>query len=587
MPAGSIKRVLVSMAHMHLLPIGRLVQGQDGTLLRLAPTDLRQRKCALQIDLRRNNTEIVTRASLPHRGPAGEWLGDPRYDGLLIRARRTQNTPEVLIPCSSLFQFYWGVTSTLSDAVLSGKLEDLGRWFYRPERTGFESDGTFTLDLRRQWEDSIAGYLATILTDPDAIESGRRILRRLIAQKQGPQSGEILRLEVLPPFPRLTLVEGYFSAPDDLQVADSGPVFLTHIVSASLSPNWRAVRFYRENDSRRTATEVTSGEPAPAGCELTESPIVTSGIQPPALIVVTETPSGYTLNGADLPLLATIDQRFPDLAEHAVVKAPKEGVSESDPRVRPRKMDGPWSAIPGSLGAGQRVRQGKLVGGEGALPEGPAQTDLELGLEFETVDEQLSEFALAMSASPIEAAVSDQPITVQVEFLDLYDSAAASPRPVYFRLPKTVANEAITWLYRDPDCKFTKRGICVRLLAKTQLGREHVRYAIDLERRIPKRHADSASGEPIKNGFLVAWFDKPMAVPETHDALRQLLHAVALNRSPSLSRRPAPGLCLANLRHGEPSSVRLVSRIFSARDQCSDDDLAPTSEGRQAVSSAS
>lgn len=587
LPAGSIDRILVSMAHMQLLPIGRLVQGPDGALLEVRPSDARQRKRVLDIDLRRDNTELVTRASLPHRGPAPDWVDDPRYDGLLIRAKRTASTPEVLIPCSSLFQFYWGVTSTLSDAVMSGKLEDLERWFYRPERTRLASDGTFTLEVRRQWEFDIAGYLATILADPDAIDAGRRILRQLIAAKQMPQAGEPLRLEVWPPFPRVTRIEGYFSSPDEQQAADSAPLFLTRIVSADLSPNWTALRFYRENDNRRNSpsqsadgAESAQGEGAPS-----PSPSSRSGIHPSSKIVVTETPSGYGLNGAELPLLEAIKERFPELENFPIEKAPKEEPSESTPRNRPRIASGPWSAIPGSPGLDKNVLQGKLVGGVGAVRELPSEADLDLELDEELIDEQLREFALAFSKSPIEAWSFEEVVTVHVEFLNPYEETPASTHPLFFRLPRTIADEPIRWLYRDPDCKFTKRGICVRLRAITASGRQHHRYVVDLERRVPKRRTDSVSREPIKNGFLVAWLEKPAAAADLHRALRILLDAVAVNRSPSLAQPPVSGMCLATLRHGDPSASRIVSRVLAARDQCSDEATSARSrKDRQAQS---
>ncbi|MGM3083807.1 hypothetical protein ACS2UT_27030, partial [Bacillus cereus group sp. BC311] len=84
----------------------------------------------------------------------------------------------------------------------------------------------------------------------------------------------------------------------------------------------------------------------------------------------------------------------------------------------------------------------------------------------------------------------------------------------------------IAWLYKDPDSRLRKLGVCVelRLQATTRIG---PRYVIDFEPRQPRRNPWSEATQETRNGFLVVWFDEDLELDETLAALQKVIDAVA------------------------------------------------------------
>jgi hypothetical protein len=564
-PGETQERVLVSMSHMHLLPLGTLVSGEDGRIMNRRDCNGLALLQELTVDLSRDRTEILPRSRLDLPGPRTPWFGTPQYDALVLRVSATGSSPEVIIPCSVLFQFYWGVSSTMANAVLAGKFEDLGRYIFNPDGTLFQ-DRHFSFEVRRQWMDSEVPYLATIASDPDALEACRGVLRSIILQEQMRQSGQPLRLEVWPPFPRITTIVADVHKAFQ---ADGGAsrLLVMRIHSADLAPKWNTLSFTSENDSRKAIGDDQCGQSKPPeGSSPAESPPLFSA---PSHVGIAELPAGHRLDGSELRVLDSLANRFPGLEEMDVQKAPKEAGEQHEPRQKPRQRSGPWSAILGAPNRQTDVLQGKLVGDPEREPPKPDVEDQDLAVK--TVDPDLADFASLFSKGDFDVVLDNERTSVAVTFLDLGHKARASRQIQYFELPTEVDGEELTWLYRDPEKKQPKRAICVALEATSKSGRKSQRFVLDFERRFPKKRVGSVPSQPMKNSFVVVWIEG-VADPQTTVAMLHLVvQAVARNRNPLLTYKVHEAVNIRALRHAKSTPERLIKRVLGATDQMNRD----------------
>jgi hypothetical protein len=550
---------------MHLLPLGTLISGEDGQIMDRRACNRLASLQELRVDLSRGVTEVLPRSKLDLPGPRSHWFGTQQYDALVLRVQASGSSPEVIIPCSVLFQFYWGVSSTMAHAVLSGKFEDLGRYIYNPERTLFQ-DRHFGFEVRRQWMDSEVPYLATVVSNPDALEACRGVLRSIILQEQMRQNGQPLRLEVWPPFPRVTTIVADVYKTSQ---ADGGAcrLLVLRIHSADLAPTWDTLAFTRENDSRSAIRIARRGQSTqPEASSTTPNPPLFSA---PSHVGISEMPAGYRLDGSELKVLQSLSNRFPVLEEMDVQKTPKEAGEQDEPRQRPRRRSGPWSAILGAPSRHTDVLQGKLVGDPEREPPKPDVEDQDLAVK--PVDPELADFASLFSKGNFNVVLDDERTSVVATFLDLGHKARASRQIQYFKLPTEVDGEELTWLYRDPERKHPKRAICVSLEATSSSGRKSQRFVLDFERRFPKKRLGSVPSQPMKNSFVVVWIEEVADPQITAAMLHLVIQAVARNRNPLLSYKVHDAVHIRALRHAKSTPERLLERVLAATDQINRD----------------
>jgi len=548
-----IERALVSLAHMPLLHIGAEIDGTDGTIWVAQPSP-KLRKRTLALDLSLTNTELTMRSSLERRALTASLVDTPEYNSHLIRVKATPISPEVFIPCSTLFLFFWAVSTSLIDAVTTEKLMCPERHLYNPENSDLASDPV-RLEIRRQWSDEEGPYLLTLLKAPEALETGERVFKRIAGARMINPSGPF-PLEVWPPFARSLSVTGLFS-----ELGDA--LLLTHIVSADLSADWTALELYREGGRR-----IYTSPPVVEDPERTTEPPPTKGVNlGPASNnnELRETPSGYGNAVADLPAIAALKERFPDLSRVTVHRPFDNDPAEQKPRKRRAKTIGPWSGIAGRKIPGQRTIKGKLVG-EGAAARPPDQRpeDREVSTPF---DDQLAKFADLLTHPIEKLTIGGNELIVQRDFWNPYTGVGGASALTFFRLPRTIDDEVLTWLYRDPDCHQTKRGLCVRISTLDSSGNRQTRYILDLERRIPSPREGTQNAGPIKSGLMVVWFDEETSALDTCINLVIVLADAAKARSPALRRRPFKGVHVATIRHGSTVS-QILSSAFLVPDQC-------------------
>lgn len=547
-----IARALVSLAHMPLLHIGAQIDGTVGTIW-ATQASAKLRKRSLTLDLSLANTELTTRSSLELHALTASIVKTPEYDSHLIRVKATPSSPEVFIPCSTLFLFFWAVSSPLVDAVTTEKLMRPERYLYNPNNTDLESN-PIRLEIRHQWSDEEGPYLLTLLKEPGALKTGERVFKRIAGARMSDPTG-LFPLEVWPPFARPLSVTGLFS-----QLGNA--LLLTHIISADLAPNWNALELHREGGRRlHTSPQViedpeeTPQPPPPKGVSV--GPAVDNEVQ--------EMPGGYSNGAADLPAIAALKDRFPDLSRTTVDRPFNSDPVEQKTRKRRKLTSGPWTAINGRPLPGRTAIKGKLVGDEARKPI--AEPVEESGEVNSPLDDQLAKFADLLSRPTEKLIIDGNELDVQLDFWNPYSALGGARALTFFELPKTIDEEVLTWLYRDPNCRRTKRGLCVRVTTQDGSGYRQTRFIIDLERRIPSPRDGMQNAGLIKSGLMVVWFDEESSALDTCINLVIVLADAARARSPALRRRPFEGVHIATIRHSNTAHQILSSALLVA-DQC-------------------
>lgn len=551
-----IERALVSLAHMPLLHMGAEIDGTVGTIWPAQPSaKLRQRSLALDLSLA--NTELTTRSSLELQALTASLVQTPEYDSHLIRVKATSTSPEVFIPCSTLFLFFWAVSSPLVDAVTTDKLMRPERYLYNPKNTDFEST-PIRLEIRHQWSDEEGPYLLTLLKEPGALKTGERVFRGIASARMNNPTG-VFPLEVWPPFARPLSIAGLF-------LQSGNALLLTHIISANLVPNWNVLELHREG-GRRLHTPPQFIE-APEAPETPPEPSPSKGISVgPAANnnEMQETPSGYGDAAADLPALAALKDRFPDLSRITVDRPFCIDPVEQKSRKRRKLTRGSWSGINGRPLPGRRAIKGKLVGDKAKEPTTePAEEFREVNTPF---DDQLAKFADLLSRPVDKLVINGNELSVRWDFWNPYGGLGGARAPTFFELPKTIDDEVLTWLYRNPNCSQTKRGLCVRLTTQDSSGHRQTRFILDLERRIPSPREGTQNAGPIKSGLMVVWFDEESSALDTCINLSIVLADAARARSPALRRRPFEGVNVATIRHSN-TAHQILSNALMVADQC-------------------
>ncbi|PTT91148.1 hypothetical protein DBR42_04445, partial [Pelomonas sp. HMWF004] len=492
-PERRVERRLISLAHMPLLHLGAHIDG-DSALIRAAKESEKVKCRTVTLDLSPANTSKIDRAAVNLSRFTAELAKTPEYNSQLIRVKAKADMPEVLIPSATLFLFFWGISSTLINAVTSDLLHNPELHLFNPTNSDLDADPV-RIEVRRQWLDDEAPYLAALLKEPGAIDVGQQVFKAIAAARMS-QPQAPLPFDVWPPFARPLMVRGLFR-----QVGES--LLMTHILSVDLAQDWSALDIYRDGGRRvRIVTKYDDTDEAPPE---PPPPNGSSGIAPTEDIEIKETPGGWSPGAADLPVVATLKARFPNLRD-VEIRKPIDGEPVEQKKRRRRHIPhGPWTAMNGRpLPRGGAIK-GKIVGDETLDPLTEALEPREVKTPF---DDQLLKFRDLLARSPKVIAI-DGGTQVALDFWDPYCGVAGADKPLLFKLPTRVDGELRTWLYRDPDCRRTKHGVCVRLSAVDESGRPTIRYLVDLERRVPLGQDGASEGRPINTGLIVIWFDEP------------------------------------------------------------------------------
>lgn len=571
----------VSLAHMNLLPIGRLVRGHDSRLLGVLPLvsaysgRVGQRR-VMDLDFSQANTSPVRRSSLGSANSNRQGTHEAQYDALLVRVAASSTTPEVLVPCATLYQYFWGSSSRVARLITTGELEHLDRFVCKQDETWMNEAGRFHLVLRKGMLDQDAAYLATLLSQPYAIEAGCRIWRSIVESTRGEGTRtQAPMLDVIPPFPQKLRVIGFFSgATADPQSTQ----YLTHIVASDLRPEWNELIFRRENDGHRA--EATASEPK-LPSSWSSYPRRTEPRVEDQIDIDEYSPNESTTQ-AELPLLPAYQWRFPELASIPKVKlrSTSNATQRTNQVMHVSFVPGAFSAIDGVPLGGGAVGSAELNPDKSVtFDEAPDQVgeDGEAPSDRTPIHGRTSDFAALFREMGPQIQVGSHRLDVQVHFMDPYAGGSRSRVPRFFKVPSMVDGQRLAWLYRDPDERERKHGVCIELRAASADGPLPPRYILDFEPRQPRPRAGAGAtpGAELANGFLAVWFDRALDDGELFAQLSEVVSCVALRGNPRLNVRPADFVNSRAFRHTQADAQTIARRVLAAVDQCAaGDDLA-------------
>ena len=550
---------VVSLAHMHLLPIGRCVEGTSNRLRGVLRISQRQIRGEHLLDLSSTNTSLITRSSLPSaRGRSVS--ASSQYDCNLLLVKPTANGPAALIPCAALFQLFWGVSSRIAGLVLTGKLEEPNRYMYDEARSSIDASGTVILILRQHMTDRDAPYLASLYAEPEALAAGRHIARQLAAETSRGSTSPMYRLEVTPPFARPMRLGGFCqTVPARATGLDHDVIFMSHVVSCDVRPAWNELIWGREND----------GRPGKEGA-IDDKDIdrVTFAVADRSRVPIEleDNAPGRHQESAPLEVLAPIQLKFPVIASLLREKLEKLNTSYTKVAVRVDPITGKRSAIDAKPATANDVVSADLTGGSELPYDDDFRTEAD---DVTQIHPRLAGFADTFGPSTQPVVIGSENAVVEVMFVHPYKPALREKRPVFFEVPRSIDDKRPAWMFRDPERRFRKRGLCVELILRREGAPSETRYVLDFEPRTTRRPGDGITEAETQNGYLGAWPVLPRSEAAlTLRDLQEVINAVATRGNPRFLQQPAVGLATRSFRHVPDLLLeRLVQRVFTATDQ--------------------
>lgn len=554
----------ISLSHLALVPIGQLLDGSSGELLRSEGNGSGR---SMQLDFSEENVDFFQRSSLATKHGASAILQDPEADYVLARVRGNASRPTVLIPCATLFAHYWCVTSTLTRSVVQGEWNE--PWRHIHTENGFHVDalGRASITVRKKWRDDEARYLALLLAEDRAVQSAIDIHTSFVREMASyGDAGVAPQLYVRPPFERLSKVTGMFHSLEQKDDSGHEVLLLSHIISSFSPPSISHVTVFRETGRRSSGTE-DSGQASPEIMGPNEELQVgrrSLGLVAPPDPSITERPAGFGDAGVEALVLQSLDERLLMLSGVTVEKADHEGGEQRErSSVSPRAVHGKLSAVHGAKLIGEDVMPAIL------LPS-PASHETDLIDEeslVEPVDKELRKLLRDCAQARTWPPISDEIGCVSVTAINPYHADGHSASEGFFSLPRKIRGHDFPWLFRDARNKSSRRAICLCFDALQSADGPRTRYVLDFEARVPKQRDQRGSSTPIKHSAVAVWFQDSPSEAETRARLVRAIEDIALNRGPLSHGSPHKATKTAILKHGYTDILKFVRRVFDAKEQ--------------------
>ena len=550
---------IVSLAHMHLLPIGRCIEGTSNRLRGVVRTSALQIRAEHLLDLSANNTSLIARSSLPSaRGRSVSAASE--YDCNLLLVKPTADCPGALIPCATLFQLFWGISSRITRLVLTGQLEEPSRFMYDEARSSIDADGTVILILRQHMTDRDAPYLASLYAEPEALAAGQHIARQLAAETSRGSANPVHRLEVVPPFARPMRLEGYCqSVTAKATGLEHDVIFMSHVVTCDVRPAWNELIWGRDNDGR-------PGKEGSIDDKDIDRVTVAVGDRSRVTIDLEDDAPSRHHESAPLEILAPIQLKFPVIDGLLREKLEKLNTSYRKVAVQVHPITGRRSAIDAKPATANELSSAELVGGSGLPYDDGFRVESD---DVARLHPRLDYFAETFKPLSRLVVFGREDFTVDITFVHPYKPAVREPEPLFFEVPRSIDGKSPAWLFRDAERRLRKRALCVELVLRRDGFVSEARYVFDFEPRSTRSRSGEIGQPDTPNGYLAAWSTAPR--PETLPTLSDLqavIDAVAMHGNPRLVQRPAPGIATRTFRHlVDLPFERLVQRVFAATDQ--------------------
>ncbi len=547
--SAPVEKRAISLVHHPLLAIGQRVEGGTGRLL--LPVAPRSREIEIRIDFRPRGSQLVMRSDLvkPRAGSApSQVVNDPLYDAPLLLTAEGDGSDAALIPCSVILQFFWASTR-LKKLLLNGGFAEPGKTIYVPERTRFDGLGHLNLCLRQKMSDRDAPYIASLYTDPWAMQIANKVALRLAAFGHGgPVALEVESPLALPM--TLTCLADWMHAP--LKGSGQGAYLIRQILSTDYIPPWDHLIWTRENDGKKGVLD--NGDEA-------KKPMDRGGGRVgggPEVESVVDAPPGGDSPDRDAELLMSQELRFPGIMSQIREKLEKAHAEYENASTTVRgggSEEG--SALDGTAIEPNEAGPIEIIDEADDLIQGPV-APLPPITDAQGCDPQLVEFGNAILRLGTRITLGNHVYELDVKFMNPYEHTEHNA-PTLFAVRRPPEDARYGWLFRDRALTMGKKGLCVRLTMRMQDGGGVTRYLLEFERDL----------DGTQTSYLGLWqqagSDRSRSEFEGEDIAR-VIRALVRKSNPAFKDRPGPGIVTHLFRHSNTGVPGLVARLFRATD---------------------
>jgi hypothetical protein len=399
----------------------------------------------------------------------------------------------LLIPCVTVLQSFWGRSSNLVHMLLDSRFLDFDRYVVNTGRTVLDGENKKAYLWLRQWSlDEDARFLSSIVFDPEAVKRGKQISTHLHAV--GTNHGEEPQRHIvaLPPY-SMPMKLRVFGIP--VQTARGTMFYVQKVIDASFALPFNELAFDRDNDGRQYEPDYQhpnndKDKKTPMGRG--RKPFFGGYGEPRSegqseFELVQDHP-GYS--SASNPMeIGGFDQKFPGLNDLKVQKLPQLETKFINVQESEFELEQRWnrylSTLPASSQSSVNALGVTLVSGKAIFDEVDPGT-VRLGPYLGDFVERLIK---ASQTVPVELN-PPRIRRIVLQYIFPWRAAQVHEGKFVFSLPPEHDDRRSAWLYRDPDFKQRRRGVCVQVTFLENAGTAKVGYVIDIEARIKKSHAD-------------------------------------------------------------------------------------------------
>lgn len=504
------------------------------------------------VDLTRSNLRVHTR--LDGTDDYGRLLGisrktgilDDDYEGLLVTAGGGAGEHLYIFPSIALFHSFWAISSKWAQMMVDGRFVAYDRYVFSAQRSHISGDGKSALLWLRQWMlDDDARFIASLAFDEYALSTGADIHRHLAQVTRGAARRCI---RALPPY----------QGPVPLEVlqhevnTSEGPATLIQCIRrCGYASPIENLKFDRDNDGRPLDDALAAEDEDKVPMDRDPRwwpPATTLG----DLIELSDQPHDNQQQLVEIKLQDGM-HRFPGLDEIETEKLPQTETAYENKEqalIRHQQWVEQVSTLQDGTSSSDLAPEALIRSDE--HDEAPED-------DFQPVLGSMHELARSLFESKtIEIPTSTGPLIASTRFIKVW----ARQTDAFFVVPSLVGTEKKAWLYRDPQKKFRKRGLCVEVTFRRQdQAQSVVRYMLDFEGR------DTGSGPPKQNSILFFWARRSWALHEPEVHVLRLVRAIAKKGTTRLDRASMSGLEGTTRMHTSTGIENLLFDLYAAEDR--------------------
>ena len=440
------------------------------------------------------------------RSESGDFLfKNPRFiaeelsNAYLLSAQTTTGA-NLLIPCVTVLQTFWGRSSNLMHMLLDSRFLDFDRYVLNPKLSYLNSEAGEAFVWLRQWQlDVDAGFLATIAFDPYAIQRGKDIGLTLHASINEHRGHSSRCFAALPPHSDKMTLE-VLGLP--LKTEHGEYFYIQKIIQSSYKPPFNKVTFDRDNDGRRSKEDDGQSDKNREPINRERAPSIPRREGQSTFEFVSE-PPGSLVTEEPIPL-GSFDVTFPGIAGLEIEKLEQIVTEFESTEELEQASDLRWaellSLLPSSAKSSQDIVKTELTSAQfnkNIRPDTNIQSiGSYLDLLVEAIDQLQDQNKHAKNSSALYLTENGLEFSYKHRFP--WRASPVRGGSLAFSLPDEINDESFAWLFSDPDQTNRKRAICLEFTFFLH-GQFETAYLLDIEGRYEKKRQQTETENKVKS----------------------------------------------------------------------------------------